>query len=116
MPVNPVLKGVKLGLAGAHQETNASLAVQLCNAFFKAQPAPWSSTSPPPSIDTQADTATLSDGFLEGLKEARCPGRCQTVQDPQDTRSFWYLDGAHTVESLTCCAEWFVAPGMGIKE
>jgi folylpolyglutamate synthase len=114
VPVNPELKGVKLGLAGAHQETNASLAVQLCNAFFKAQPTPRSSTSSPPSFDTQADT--LSDGFIDGLKEARWPGRCQTVQDPQDGKSFWYLDGAHTVESLTCCAEWFAAPGLGIKE
>jgi folylpolyglutamate synthase len=116
VPVNPELKGVKLGLAGAHQATNASLAVQLCNAFFKAQPTPRSSTSSPPSIDAQADTATLSDGFLEGLKEAHWPGRCQTVRDSQHRSSFWYLDGAHTVESLTCCGEWFVAPGLGIKE
>lgn len=107
---------MKLGLAGAHQVTNASLAVQLCNAFFKARPTPRSSTSPPLSIDAQADTATLSDGFTDGLKEARWPGRCQTVRDPQDSKSFWYLDGAHTVESLTCCGEWFVAPGLGIKE
>lgn len=107
---------MKLGLAGSHQATNASLAVQLCNAFFKAQPIPYSSTSAPLSIDAQADTATLSDGFLEGLKEAHWPGRCQTVRDSLDRRSFWYLDGAHTVESLTCCGEWFVAPGLGIKE
>ena len=107
---------MKLGLAGAHQEKNASLAVQLCNAFFKAQPTPRSSMSSPPSFDAQVDTATLSDGFIDGLKEARWPGRCQTVRDPQDGKSFWYLDGAHTVESLTCCGEWFVAPGRGIKE
>ena len=116
MPINPELKGLRLGLAGAHQATNASLAVQLCNAFFNAQPIPRSSMSPPPSFGAQADTATLSDSFIDGLKEARWPGRCQTVRDPQDDKSFWYLDGAHTVESLTCCGEWFVAPGLGIKE
>lgn len=101
---------MKLGLAGAHQTTNASLAVQLCNAFFKARPTPHSSTLTPAPFDAQA-----RNGFIDALKEARWPGRCQSVRDPQDGKSFWYLDGAHTVESLTCCGEWFVAPGLGIK-
>jgi len=27
--------------------------------------------------------------------------------DPEVKGVRWYLDGAHTVESLKCCGEWF---------
>ena len=26
----------------------------------------------------------------------------------------WFLDGAHTIESLDCCIRWFVSPGVGL--
>lgn len=57
---------------------------------------------------TQTDM--LPEQVVEGLQNARWPGRCQVVDDRQPERQgvTWYLDGAHTVESLVCCAEWFV--------
>ena len=58
----------------------------------------------------------LKPEYVRGLEKARWPGRCQTVQDPTDSHSTWYLDGAHTVESLTACADWFTAPDLGLKE
>lgn len=57
----------------------------------------------------------LPDSFRDGLVGARWPGRCQTVLDPKRTDLTWYLDGAHTVESLVCCMQWFVSPGVGIS-
>ncbi|KZP30166.1 Mur ligase [Athelia psychrophila] len=49
--------------------------------------------------------STLSEAFVEGLE--------QIIQDPRG-RTTWFLDGAHTIESLDCCIRWFVSPGVGI--
>jgi folylpolyglutamate synthase len=57
-------------------------------------------------LGTQADI--LSDPVVEGLEKAKWPGRCQEVIDPGITNTTWFLDGAHTVESLDCCMEWFI--------
>jgi folylpolyglutamate synthase len=58
---------------------------------------------------------TLPDTFIEGLKDARWPGRCQTVSDPNYSPIVWFLDGAHTAESLECCIEWFVSPMAALR-
>lgn len=54
--------------------------------------------------------------FVAGLENTRWPGRCQTVLDPNYPSTTWYLDGAHTEESLKCCIEWFVDPSIGISK
>lgn len=89
-----------VGLAGIHQRQNANLAVYLAKEFLKSR-------------GTNVDMNLLPEAFLLGLKETRWPGRCQTVPDPIRQNTTWYLDGAHTIESLECCAEWFVSPGVG---
>lgn len=55
----------------------------------------------------------MPDGFREGLKRVIWPGRGQLL-DIRDTKYSeksknvtWYLDGAHTTESLQVCADWF---------
>ncbi|KAI6047438.1 Mur ligase [Pisolithus marmoratus] len=58
----------------------------------------------------------LSAPFLTGLEYTRWPGRCQTVVDPNYQGTTWYLDGAHTAESLSCCMQWFIQVGLGLKE
>ncbi|KAG2369582.1 Mur ligase [Suillus spraguei] len=57
---------------------------------------------------------SLPTSFLDGLKNAHWPGRCQTVLDPKLEAMTWFLDGAHTQESLACCMEWFVSPAVGL--
>ena len=57
----------------------------------------------------------LSNFFIEGLQCAWWPGRCQEIPDPRATGATWFLDGAHTVESLMCGMEWFVSTGVGVK-
>jgi folylpolyglutamate synthase len=66
-----------------------------------------------------ASPIPLSAPFVAGLENARWPGRCQQIIDParDGTRASvgkttWFLDGAHTVESLKACAEWFTSPGV----
>ncbi|KAK7470479.1 Folylpolyglutamate synthetase [Stygiomarasmius scandens] len=101
-PPVPGLSDLKLGLAGAHQYQNATIAVHLARTFLKAR-------------DLLEVKSPLPSSFVEGLKNAKWPGRCQTVLDPAYARTTWYLDGAHTVESLDCCIDWFVSPGRGLS-
>lgn len=62
----------------------------------------------------------LMDAFLRGLSTARLSGRAQTVYDTPlksynlltFTKSsigdlIFYLDGAHSPESMDVCARWF---------
>jgi len=58
----------------------------------------------------------LPDSFKQGLVKTRWPGRCQTVQDPAYPRTTWFLDGAHTHESLEYSVKWFAAPDTGLRE
>jgi folylpolyglutamate synthase len=87
------------GLSGAHQYQNASLAIRLARTVLRD--------------DTQIDDI-LSEPFIAGLKNSKWPGRCQAVSDPSLPRTTWYLDGAHTPESMQCCLQWFVAPDVGL--
>ncbi|KAH8905870.1 FolC bifunctional protein [Coniochaeta sp. PMI_546] len=44
--------------------------------------------------------------FYEGLKTASLRGRCELIRD-EETGIEWYLDGAHTDESLEAAGQWF---------
>ncbi|KAH9456790.1 hypothetical protein Pst134EA_020701 [Puccinia striiformis f. sp. tritici] len=49
----------------------------------------------------------LSDVLKAGIANTRWPGRCQTIVDPVREGVTWYLDGAHTVDSLELCGRWW---------
>jgi folylpolyglutamate synthase len=58
-------------------------------------------------------TEDVPEGFKKGLELVKWPGRGQQL-NIKDTKyastknnTTWYLDGAHTIESLQVCAEWF---------
>ncbi|GLB33949.1 hypothetical protein LshimejAT787_0108330 [Lyophyllum shimeji] len=101
-PTIPELSEIELGLAGEHQRQNAELAVALARSFLKTQT----------SFD---DESSLPQSFRTGLERTRWPGRCQTIVDPKRENVTWYLDGAHTVESLECCMHWFASPNVGLR-
>ncbi|KAH0839913.1 FolC bifunctional protein [Lanmaoa asiatica] len=93
---------VKVGdkrLSGRHQLLNASLAVELARTFISKNDE---SSCPDP----------IPEDFVAGLENTKWPGRCQTVLDPNYSSTTWYLDGAHTDESLKCCVEWFADPSI----
>ncbi|OJT10173.1 Folylpolyglutamate synthase [Trametes pubescens] len=96
------LSELKLGLAGKHQYQNATLAVHLAKKFIAVQ------TSESVDVD-------LPPSFVEGLKSTKWPGRCQTVSDPAHAGTTWFLDGAHTLESLQCCMQWYVSPDAALR-
>ncbi|KAF8076538.1 Mur ligase, partial [Lyophyllum atratum] len=101
-PLEPELSNIELGLAGEHQRQNAGLAVALARSFLKSR-------------TSFANESSLPQSFVAGLQETRWPGRCQTIVDPKRENVTWYLDGAHTVESLECCVQWFASPNVGLR-
>jgi len=103
VPPTPGLSQMKLGLAGVHQYQNANLAVHLVHEFLRVKAPLIAST-------------TWSAAIVEGLQNARWPGRCQTIPDPQDQNITWFLDGAHTVDSLDCCIQWFFSPEVALRD
>lgn len=47
---------------------------------------------------------TLKKEIVEGLVNCQWPGRCQTITY-ENLRI--HIDGAHTIESLQLCIDWF---------
>lgn len=49
----------------------------------------------------------LPPPFIIGLEQASWPGRAQIFNSSFKSPGItWYLDGAHTPESMTVCSEW----------
>ncbi|XP_035211549.1 folylpolyglutamate synthase, mitochondrial-like isoform X2 [Stegodyphus dumicola] len=78
-PIEAYEQSVCLGVAGAIQSVNASLALQLSKAW-------------------------LNYNAKACLKSCVWPGRFQTVEKNKLT---FYLDGAHTQQSIRHCIKWF---------
>ncbi len=96
--------GVRLGINGEHQSTNAALALALCDAFQRAD------ATPPPNVAALVSGgSTLTAASLEGLGACHWPGRGQIERQVagQEDNVVFYLDGAHTQESMACCSRWY---------
>lgn len=105
---------LKLGIPGQYQHINAALAMALAWTFHRQQmqlrvQVEQNPNSDPnqefilvPSLDFKS--FTRQDSVQRGLETCRWPGRCQSLQALD---IHWYLDGAHTLKSLECCAQWF---------
>ncbi|KAL2913214.1 Folylpolyglutamate synthetase [Polyrhizophydium stewartii] len=89
------LKHLKLGLSGAHQRTNAALARRICQEWIASREAD--------GVVFQKDATMIE----RGLELASWPGRCQRTTTAEFPDIEWFMDGAHTPESLQVCADWF---------
>nr|GMD02043.1 folylpolyglutamate synthase isoform X1 [Ipomoea batatas] len=101
---------IHLGLEGEHQYTNAGLAMALCST--------WLQRTGRVEVDYLTETGSLPEQFLKGLAKATLQGRAQIEPDkviecesPGDL--VFYLDGAHSPESMDVCAKWF---SLAIKD
>ncbi|XP_041000472.1 folylpolyglutamate synthase [Juglans microcarpa x Juglans regia] len=108
--VADLLNGVKLGLEGEHQYLNAGLAVALCST--------WLQRTGHLEATYLEQTSSLPAQFIKGLTAASLQGRAQIVPDTHiDTENpgdlVFYLDGAHSPESMEVCSGWF---SLAIKE
>uniref|UniRef100_M4C5T3 tetrahydrofolate synthase n=1 Tax=Hyaloperonospora arabidopsidis (strain Emoy2) TaxID=559515 RepID=M4C5T3_HYAAE len=88
-----------LGLCGDFQRTNAGLAVALATTWLRKKRGADANDQ----IDFAKD---LEPVVKEGLEYAFWPGRAQVWEDKAHKMRF-YIDGAHTLRSLECCADWF---------
>lgn len=96
-----LLDGIPIGLAGIHQKYNALTAVELSKIWLKR-------------VRGIEFKEAIPEGFKKGLELVKWPGRGQKLSITETKyksvgkdNATWYLDGAHTVESLGVCADWF---------
>ncbi|KAL6581020.1 Folylpolyglutamate synthase [Orobanche minor] len=99
-----LLRGLHLGLEGEHQYLNAALATSLCST--------WLHSTSHIGINYLNQTTSLPEEFIKGLATASLQGRAQIVADQFiESQSpgalMFYLDGAHSPESMDVCAKWF---------
>ncbi|KAH9614751.1 hypothetical protein KSS87_017768 [Heliosperma pusillum] len=104
-PLDPnLLNGLRLGLGGDHQLVNAGLAVALCSS--------WLQRTGHLDVPYHISSSSLPEQFIKGLATASFQGRAQIVSDQYigaegSEDLVFYLDGAHSPESMEVCAKWF---------
>ncbi|NP_001152065.2 folylpolyglutamate synthase [Zea mays] len=106
-PLDPQkLEDQPLGLHGEHQYMNAGLAIALANTWLERQ-------GHLNRLHVK-HSGTLPDQFIKGLSSACLQGRGQIIPNSQvnsendrDSSLVFYLDGAHSSESMEMCARWF---------
>ncbi|KAL2539920.1 Folylpolyglutamate synthase [Abeliophyllum distichum] len=104
-PLDPnLLSGLHLGLEGEHQYLNAGLSIALCST--------WLHRTGHVGVNYLNQTTSLPKEFIEGLTTAVLQGRAHVFPDNliESERSgnlVFYLDGAHSPESMDVCAKWF---------
>ncbi|KAF6161130.1 hypothetical protein GIB67_007771 [Kingdonia uniflora] len=99
-----MLNGLQLGLDGEHQYQNAGLAIALSNTWLQKTGHIEGSY-----LD---QISSLPEQFIKGLATTSLQGRAQIIPDPYfDTDNHgdlvFYLDGAHSPESMDMCGKWF---------
>ncbi|CAL1546948.1 unnamed protein product [Lymnaea stagnalis] len=99
---------IHLGIAGAKQGENASLAIQLYRMWVQRHSQKELSLDVPLVSSTEdipkLFVDDLDEGVLQGLMSCVWPGRTQSIRRMNIT---YYLDGAHTMESMEVCTAWF---------
>lgn len=93
--INPALESVNVMPNADFQRRNASLAISLTSAVLRKVD---------PSFSLPRDS--LPKEFVDGLEQVVWRGRCEIRPDGLVR---WYLDGAHTVQSLEVAAQWFAS-------
>uniref|UniRef100_F6YHL8 Folylpolyglutamate synthase n=1 Tax=Ciona intestinalis TaxID=7719 RepID=F6YHL8_CIOIN len=98
----PGAKKLNLGLAGSHQKYNASLALQLTQCWLQRTSQQYVASA----LDshTSQDIFPINQTVQEALRASRWEGRCHVIKFSSVT---FYIDGAHTEESLHCATKWF---------
>uniref|UniRef100_A0A8C4ZAE8 tetrahydrofolate synthase n=1 Tax=Gadus morhua TaxID=8049 RepID=A0A8C4ZAE8_GADMO len=98
---------LQLGLAGQHQRSNASLALQLSHTWLQRRRLQGTWRTLPslhgPGVPL-ATPFTPSPIMTKGLADTVWAGRTQTLKNGEVT---YFLDGAHTRRSMQACVSWF---------
>ncbi|KAJ1951697.1 Folylpolyglutamate synthetase, partial [Dispira parvispora] len=98
-----------LGIQGQHQIENARLATALVSTWLQRAPHTLVPSATKEVFDLHTndnDLAKFQEWVIRGLSTARWPGRSHIYRQPT-TRTVWFMDGAHTLESMVACAKWY---------
>ncbi|KAJ5041769.1 uncharacterized protein L3040_005337 [Drepanopeziza brunnea f. sp. 'multigermtubi'] len=87
------LGGVKIRPDAPFQKSNASLAIALTETLLRKLDPKF-----------QIDSELLPEEFVDGLEQVVWRGRCEKKVERNIT---WYLDGAHTADSILVATKWF---------
>lgn len=82
------------------KKLNASLAIQLCYDWMRRNPHKITDQT----LLSRIDGPTLPSVIIDGLVNCYWPGRCQALTHRGNAV---YIDGAHTIDSLGICVDWF---------
>jgi folylpolyglutamate synthase len=99
-PVLPL--SAHLGLPGRHQRDNVELAIAMCREAMQRFPQ-LEQRGRRHHLEKESGGPNDNSPLL-ALSTVSWPGRCQLVTTDRLTL---YLDGAHTIQSLTTGFEWF---------
>lgn len=98
----PALEAINLCMQGKVQHLNASLAIHLAACWLDK----YRGTN---ILQTIKDAdGVLPQNLIDGLASCRWPGRFQIAPDPSHKSIIYFMDGAHTKESIQLATEWFV--------
>ncbi|XP_017880747.1 folylpolyglutamate synthase, mitochondrial isoform X2 [Ceratina calcarata] len=92
------------------RQQNASLAIQIATEWISSNRNKFSTVARNVVNDGSYDTVTNSqvtvstDKIAIGLAGCKWPGRMQYMRSSLGN---FFLDGAHTIESMKCCISWF---------
>ncbi|EXJ65183.1 folylpolyglutamate synthase [Cladophialophora yegresii CBS 114405] len=82
-----------LGLQGEFQKINATLALEVAWKWLRVE-------------GYKSHDRQFFQRLKNGLRYVRWPGRCDTRKEKGIE---WYVDGAHTLESIRLAGEWFAS-------
>jgi folylpolyglutamate synthase len=94
LETNPLLSGVRILPDADFQRGNASLAIALASTVLKNLDPSFSQLS-----------EQLPKTFVDGLEQVKWRSRCETKACDG---VYWYLDGAHTADSIKVATKWNV--------
>lgn len=83
---------------------NSSLAIQLSYDWIRKNSDKMKNKSIHEHLKS-SDGLMIPKEIVEGLLNCYWPGRCQTICYRNITI---YIDGAHTIDSLQLCVDWFI--------
>ncbi|KAI9171688.1 Folylpolyglutamate synthase [Paramyrothecium foliicola] len=93
LDIDPRLSGVRIRPNEDFQKKNATLAIALTEVALQKL-----------DISVPSDT-TLPQEFVQGLEDVVFRGRCEVKAED---KLVWYIDGAHTADSLRVSTKWFI--------
>eukprot|EP00124_Ichthyophonus_hoferi_P002601 Ihof_evm2s184 gene=Ihof_evmTU2s184 len=98
-------KPITIGLVGDHQLKNAAVAVAMCKIWLDRNKPNHAFSFDEHKLGSVFHPGVITKPMETGLSECRWPGRGHVVSLPSYVTTF-YLDGAHTRESLEACSKW----------